>query len=105
MPQRASQPPVPGSTRIRVATCVLGALLAGGLRDARAQERPYFVTYDDRLEKPGDLELSVLSTIGRPRNGDAGYVAPWLELEYGITSWWTTELYLEGVTVHHDASA
>src|SRR5262249_54306562 len=30
--------------------------------------------------------------------------APWLEIEYGLTGWWTTELYLEGVTTTSDGS-
>lgn len=71
---------------------------------ARAQEPPYFVTYDHYLEEPGDLEVAVMSTTGVPRDQHAGYTAPWLELEYGMTGWWTTELYLEGVTTKGDGS-
>lgn len=65
---------------------------------ARAQERAYFVTYDHYLEEPGNLEIALANTTGIPKNGDAAYHAPWLELEYGFTGWWTAELYLEGVT-------
>ena len=69
-----------------------------------AQERPYFVTYDHYLEEPGNLEIAVANTSGFPRDGAARH-APWLELEYGVTGWWTAELYLEGVTTRRDGSA
>lgn len=72
---------------------------------ARAQERAYFVTYDHYLEEPGNLEVALASTTGFPKAGQAGYTAPWLELEYGVTGWWTAELYLEGVTTRRDGSA
>src|SRR5439155_14801521 len=39
------------------------------------------------------------------RRGGRAYHAPWLELEYGITGWWTSEVYLEGVTTRRDGSA
>lgn len=71
---------------------------------ARAQERAYFVTYDHYLEEPGDLEIAVATTAGVPRANRAAYWAPWLELEYGVKGWWTTELYLEGVTTRRDGS-
>ena len=69
-----------------------------------AQERAYFVTYDHYLEEPGNLEIELNSTTGVPRGADRGYTAPWLELEYGVAGWWTTELYVEGVTTRHDGS-
>jgi hypothetical protein len=72
---------------------------------ALAQERPYFVTYDDHVEERGELELSVLSTTAKARDEGTRYFAPWIELEYGVTSQWTTELYLEGVTFRGDGSA
>jgi hypothetical protein len=73
-------------------------------RPALAQERPYFVTYDHYLEEPGNLEIAVATTTGVPKNGNAVYTAPWIELEYGVTGWWTAELYLEGVTTTRDGS-
>ena len=72
---------------------VLALLVA---RASFAQERPYFVTYDHYLEEPGNLETALAVTAGNPDDADA-YAAPWLELEYGITGWWTAELYLESV--------
>ena len=71
---------------------------------ANAQERAYVVTYDHYLEEPGNLEIAVSNTAGFPKEG-RGYSAPWLELEYGFTGWWTAELYLEGVTTRHEGSA
>lgn len=67
---------------------------------AAAQERPYFVTYDHYLEERGNLEIAVATTTGISKNDQSVYTAPWLELEYGLTGWWTAELYLEGVTTH-----
>jgi len=69
-------------------------LISGGL--AEAQESPYFVTYDHHLEEPGNLELEIYTTSGIPRSGQVAYVAPYMEIEYGVTGRWTSELYLEG---------
>jgi hypothetical protein len=71
---------------------------------AAAQERPYFVTYDHYLEEPRNLEVGLSNTSGLPRNGESPYHAPWVEIEYGVKGWWTTEVYLEGVTTHRDGS-
>lgn len=81
-----------------------GLLLALLATPALAQERAYFVTYDHYLEEPGNLEIALTTTSGLPKNNHAAYTAPWLELEYGVTGWWTAELYLEGVTTRGDGS-
>lgn len=70
---------------------VLGASLG-----CRAQESPYFVTYDHHMEEPGNLEIETYTTMGIPRSGQHFYAAPYMELEYGVTGRWTSELYLEG---------
>jgi hypothetical protein len=72
---------------------------------AAAQERAYFVTYDHYLEERGNLEIAVATTTGIPKNNHRAYTAPWMELEYGLTGWWTAELYLEGVTTRGDGHA
>jgi hypothetical protein len=72
---------------------------------ALAQERAYFVTYDHYLEEPGNLEIAVAATTGIPKHRQRAYTAPWLELEYGFTGWWTAEFYLEGVTTRGDGNA
>jgi hypothetical protein len=81
----------------------LFSLLPAGV--VLAQEKPYFVTYDDHVESRGELEMSLLTTTGTVRNEATRYYAPWMELEYGVTSWWTSELYIEGATFVGDGSA
>jgi hypothetical protein len=88
---------------IRAASCALAILFPAVA--VLAQERPYFVTYDDRVETRGELEVALLTATGTVRDQNTRYVAPWLELEYGVTSWWTAELYLEGATFRGDGSA
>ena len=68
-----------------------------------AQEAPYFVTYDHHLEEPGNLEIATSATTGPVRNGGNSYFAPYLELEYGVQAWWTSELYLEGQSTFSDS--
>ena len=87
----------------RVGFCALVLLCSTGV--ALAQERPYFVTYDSQLEKRGELEVELLTTTGTVRDEGRRYIAPWTELEYGVTSWWTAELYLEGASFVGDGSA
>lgn len=70
--------------------------LSVGLATCQAQESPYFVTYDHHLEEPGNLEIETHTTSGIPRHGQRAYVAPYMEIEYGVTGRWTSELYLEG---------
>lgn len=91
-------------TTLPTVACIIGLLCALSARSVSAQERAYFVTYDHYLEEPGNLEIAVASTTGFPQNHQPSYTAPWLELEYGVSGWWTTELYVEGVTTRHDGS-
>ena len=69
-----------------------------------AQEAPYFVTYDHHLEEPDNLEFTPAVTLGVPRSDQRFTFAPYMELEYGITARWTTELYLEGQTTSGDSA-
>lgn len=71
-------------------------MLCVSLPLSRAQESPYFVTYDHHLEEPGNLEIETYTTSGIPRAGQNTYVAPYMEIEYGVSARWTSELYLEG---------
>jgi len=84
--------------------CPVALLICASAPLASAQERAYFVTYDYYLEEPGHLEVAVASTTGFPKADKSPYTAPWLELEYGLTGWWTAELYIEGVTTRRDGS-
>src|SRR6202142_1265573 len=68
-----------------------------------AQESPYIVTYDHYLEEPGNLEVEYFSTFGTQRAGN-DFHAFWAEFEYGTTAWWTTELYVDGLTTFSDGT-
>ena len=68
-----------------------------------AQETPYFVTYSQDLEEPGNLELETKSLVARP-HGASRFGATALEIEYGTRAWWTSELYLDGQTTAHDST-
>lgn len=70
---------------------------------ARSQESPYLVTYDHYLEEPGSLEVEYFSTFATQRSGN-DFHAYWVEFEYGVKAWYTTELYLDGQTTFGDGS-
>jgi hypothetical protein len=78
--------------------------VAGTAFLAQAEESPNFVTYDHHLEERGDLELAVSNTVGIPRQGQPAFVAPFAELEYGVTNQWTSALYLEALSRRHDST-
>jgi len=61
---------------------------------AHAQEY-YFVTYSHEMEEPENLEIAAKNVTGAPKGGNA-FAATALEFEYGVKTWWTTELYLDG---------
>lgn len=67
---------------------------------ARAQEN-YFVTYTHQMEEPGNLEIGSQSVTGFPKAGNP-FVGTFLEFEYGVKTWWTTELYLDGQTTANE---
>jgi hypothetical protein len=87
---------------MRIIIAILAVVLCAGA--ARAQEAPYFVTYDHHLEEPGNLELATSSTTGLARSGQSNYLAPYFELEYGVKAWWTSELYIEGQSTFGDSA-
>lgn len=70
---------------------------------ARAQEPPYFVTYSQALEEPGNLEVALKGTAASPKDTNA-FFSPTMELEYGATAWWTMEVYLQGIASQHDST-
>lgn len=90
----------------RRAAATLGGLLLALLLSAPAQgqESPYLVAYDDHLEEPGNLEVSLFNTAGVRGRGQPAYFAPYMELEYGVKAWWTAELYLEGQSTFKDST-
>jgi len=58
-------------------------------------DKPYFVTYDDEMEEPGNLEISFNPLIALPHTAP-DFLGGWTEFEYGAKGWWTTEFYLDG---------
>ncbi len=82
----------------------LAALLLVSIHPLIAQQNPYFVSYDHRMEERQNLELSTQSTIGIPKSGLPGYLGQLFELEYGITRRWSSALYLEGASQRHDST-
>ena len=89
--------------RLLMLLLTVGCLL-GPARLAQAQqEPPYFVTYSSILEEPGNLEVETQSIAAAPKNANAFY-APTVEVEYGVTAWWTTEAYLQGQSTANDSS-
>jgi len=68
-----------------------------------AQERPYFVTYSQDMEEPGNLEIESYSVTGSPTRADA-FVGSDLEFEYGVKAWWTAEFYLDGQTTTNQSA-
>lgn len=68
-----------------------------------AQERPYFITYSQQMEEPGNLEVATSPVFGIQRGG-GDFLASWTEFEYGAKGWWTTEFYLDGQSTHHDST-
>ena len=81
----------------------VGALAGFSPIFALGQERPYFVTYSHQLEEPGNLELA-FKTVGAAPAGSGSFGSGTLEVEYGTTGWWTTELYLSGQKTSADSA-
>jgi len=68
-----------------------------------AQEPPYFVTYSDVMEEPGNLEIAYKGINSAPKNANL-FNSGTLELEYGLTAYWTTEFYLSGQSTQNDST-
>ena len=86
---------------------VAGAILTLGLafqsHPAQAQEKPYFVTYSTDLEEPGNLEIALKGLTASPKDANP-FVSPTIEIEYGATAWWTTEVYAQGQATENDST-
>jgi hypothetical protein len=81
---------------------VLGFVF-GAVQCISAQEKPYFVTYSTDLEEPGNLEIALKGLTASPAHADA-FFSPTIEMEYGATAWWTTEVYLQGQATAGDST-
>jgi hypothetical protein len=83
---------------------ILGWMMFGWVQRAAAQqEPPYFVTYSSVLEEPGNLEIESQNIAAAPKKAN-GFFAPTVELEYGVTAWWTAEAYLQGQATQNDSA-
>jgi hypothetical protein len=88
---------------IQTRICLALILLVSPASVARAQEKPYFVTYSQDLEEPGNLEIETKTALGQPNGGDR-FGATALEFEYGVRAWWTSEFYLDGQATPQDST-
>ena len=85
-------------------TLVVGALIVAGRGvGAQTAEPPYFVTYSDVLEEPGNLEVASQNLGAAPKDANAFY-SQTVEFEYGVTAWYTTEVYVQGQTTLNDST-
>lgn len=72
---------------------------------AFAQEPPYFITYTHQMEEPDSLEIAFNPLLGLSQGGVRHFAASSIELEYGVTAWWTSELYLDSQKTSPDNAA
>jgi hypothetical protein len=55
------------------------------------------------MEEPGNLEIALKTVNGKPKDGNR-FLGTSLEFEYGVKTWWTSEIYLDGVMTQHDST-
>jgi hypothetical protein len=91
------------SEQFRTSALSLLVLVTVVSLEAQAQERPFFVTYNHQMEEPDSLEIAVNPVFGTQRGGGA-FLASWIEFEYGVKGWWTTEFYLDGQGTRNDST-
>jgi hypothetical protein len=70
---------------------------------AFAGDRPYFITYDQTMEEPGNLEIELEGLTASPKDGNQ-FLSGVTEFEYGAKGWWTTEFYLDGQTTANEST-
>ncbi len=87
----AWQVPRAGSAGLALVLLLSGTAYAGN--DAN------FVLYDHHLAKKGETEINVFNDVSNIGSGEEDYAAQLLEIEHGVTDYWTTSLYLEGAHV------
>ncbi len=88
--------------RLSILLLLMGLSLPWHTASAQ-QESPYFVTYSSALEEPGNLEIENQNIAASPKNANF-FFAPTVELEYGVTAWWTAEAYLQGQATQNDST-
>ncbi len=58
-----------------------------------------FVLYNQHTEEQGETEIKLFSDFSDGGKGEESYSAQLLEIEHGVTDYWTTALYFEGVKI------
>ncbi len=71
--------------------------------ESHAQEYPYFATYSQEMEEPGNLDIELSNTVGNPPGGNS-FIGSNIEFEYGLKGWWTTEFYLDGQATQNEST-
>ncbi len=94
---------VAGLLSLMVFALTLAATIVPSYLGVAAQEYPYFVTYSQEMEEPGNLDLEVFNVVGTPAPGSQ-FLGSNLEFEYGLKAWWTTEFYLDGQATQNDST-
>src|SRR5215469_16010728 len=79
----------------------LGWLFVVFLVAVQAQDRPYFVSYSDDVEDPGEIEIESKTAIVGSRNPFGAMAS---EFEVGVRSWWTAGFYLDGQVTDEDSA-
>lgn len=92
---------MPESNLLRVFALCFGLVFSAST--LTAAERPYFVTYDQGMEEPGNLEIEAEGLVATPDQGDT-FLSGVTEFEYGVKGWWTTEFYLDGQTTQNQST-
>jgi hypothetical protein len=55
------------------------------------------------MEEPGNLEFASQNIYSAPKDANPFY-GQTVEIEYGVTAWWSTEVYLQGQTTFNDST-
>jgi len=85
------------------AALLLAAVVLPSYVVSSAQEYPYFVTYSQEMEEPGNLDIELFNVVGSPPGGDS-FIGSDVEFEYGLKGWWTTEFYLDGQATQNQST-
>src|SRR5271169_4223883 len=85
------------------AVWLLIAVIGPSYVTASCQEYPYFVTYSQEMEEPGNLDIEMFNVAGNP-NGGNSFLGSDVEFEYGLKGWWTTEFYLDGQATQNQST-
>ena len=89
--------------RTGYAALLLVGMVLPSCLESYAQEYPYFVTYSQEMEEPGNLDIESFNVVGNPPGGNR-FIGSNIEFEYGLKGWWTTEFYLDGQATQNEST-